>query len=69
MERFHIGVNFLGGGAADVDEEGIGFVLFVEFEEVDEELRMSFALAELFEVFHEVEGGFSLTGLLDSEFG
>ena len=66
MERFHIGVNFLGGGAADVDEEGIGFVLFVEFAEVDDELGMSFALAEL---FHDVVGGFSLLGLLDSELG
>jgi len=66
MERFHIGVNFLGGGAADVDVEGIGFALAVEFAEVDEELGMSFTLEEL---FHDVAGGFSLTGLFDSELG
>lgn len=57
--RFHIGVNFLGGGV-DVDEEGTGLAVFV----VEEEPGMSFAL-----LFQEFTGGVSLIGLLDSEFG
>jgi hypothetical protein len=73
MVRFHIGVNFLGGGAVDVDEEeGIGFAVLVEFAVAvaDEELGTSFAVAVLlFEAFHEFAGGLSLIGLFDSEFG
>ena len=65
MVRFHIGVNFLGGGV-DVDKEGTGFAVFVEFAVAvaDEEPGTSFAL-----LFQEFAGGLSLIGLLDSEFG
>ena len=74
--RFHIGVNFLGGGAAavevdDEDEEGAGFAVFVEFAVVvvtDEELvGTSFALGVF--LFQEFVGELSLVGLLDSEPG
>jgi hypothetical protein len=77
MVRFHIGVNFLGGGAAvavdvdvDEEEEGTGFAVFVEFAVVavtDEEPGTRFALGVL--LFQEFAGGLSLIGLLDSEFG
>ena len=72
MVRFHIGVNFLGGGAVDVDEEETGFVVLVGFAVAvkDELSETSFAVAIiLIEVFHEFASRLSLTGLLDSEPG
>ena len=71
MVRFHIGINFLGGEAVDVDEE-TGFVVLVGFAVAvkDELSETSFAVAIiLIEVFHEFASRLSLTGLFDSELG